>query len=123
VGAALSNAVFFSQQINQFAGGMKEMLATNGAELGVTLKNFESSSEVLKNTLQDMQAGKGLAGTLLRNEQLATNVNTTAANLSLTTSNFSIISSNLNRLGLWRFLWHREIPPKENEKTSKNPAK
>jgi hypothetical protein len=41
-------------------------------------------------------------------------VNTIAANLTITTSN-------LNRLGLWRFLFHKEIPP--DEKSSKTKAK
>jgi hypothetical protein len=45
-----------------------------------------------------------LAGTLLKNQELSTNVQVMAANLA-------VASSNLNRLGLWRFLWHRELPP------------
>jgi len=114
VAAAVSNVVFFSQQINQFAGGLKEVLATNSSELNVSLKNFESSTESLKSLLAGVQSGKGLAGDVLRNEQLATNVNAIAANLSMTTSN-------LNRLGLWRFLWHKEIPP--DEKSTKTQSK
>jgi len=114
VAAAVSNVVFFSQQINQFAGGLKEVLATNSSELNLSLKNFESSTESLKSLLAGVQSGKGLAGDVLGNEQLATNVNAIAANLSMTTSN-------LNRLGLWRFLWHKEIPP--DEKSTKSQSK
>jgi len=55
----------------------------------------------LKSMLNDIQSGKGLAGTMIRNEQLATNVQAIANNLAIT-------SSNLNRLGLWHFLWHKE---------------
>ena len=44
---------------------------------------------------------KDLAGTVLQNEQLATNVQAIANNLA-------VASSNLNRLGLWHFLWHHE---------------
>jgi hypothetical protein len=54
--------------------------------------------------LAGIQAGKGLAGTLLKNEQLAANVSRVASNLSVTTSN-------LNRAGLWGVLW-RHKPPK-----------
>jgi phospholipid/cholesterol/gamma-HCH transport system substrate-binding protein len=107
VAAAVSNVVYFSEQIDGFAGDLKEVLATNGAELNSSMKNIESSTVVLKNVLEDVQSGKGLAGTVLRNEQLATNVNMIAANLSITTSN-------LNRLGLWHFLWHKEIPATNN---------
>ena len=106
VAAAVSNVVFFSQQINQFAGGLKEVLATNSSELATSLKNIDSSTVVLKNLLEDVQSGKGLAGTVLRNDQLANNVSIIASNLTVTTSN-------LNRLGLWHFMWHKEIPPEE----------
>jgi hypothetical protein len=50
-----------------------------------------------------VQAGKGLAGDLLKNEQIATSV-------SEITSNLSITSSNLNRLGLWGILWQHKQP-------------
>jgi len=111
VAAAVSNVVYFSQQINEFAAGLKQVLATNGDELSSALKNIDASTVVLKNVMVDVQSGKGFAGNILRNEQMATNLNTTLYNLSITTSN-------LNRLGLWRFLWHKEVPP-----TEKAPAK
>ena len=62
------------------------------------MKNIESSTSVLKNVLDELQAGKGLAGNLLKNEQLAATVSQIANNLSIT-------SSNLNRLGLWGILF------------------
>jgi phospholipid/cholesterol/gamma-HCH transport system substrate-binding protein len=110
VGLAVSNVVGFSQQIGEFAGDLKVVLATNAAELNASMKNIESSTVVLKNVLQDVQSGKGLAGDVLRNDQLATNVDMIAANLTITTSN-------LNRLGLWHFLWHKEIPHTNNAAT------
>jgi len=114
VASAVSNVVFFSQQINQFAGGLKDVVATNGSDLSAAVKNFKTSTEHLNGLLEDVQSGKGLAGDVLRNEQLATNVNTIAANLSVTTSN-------LNRLGLWHFLFHKEVPP--DEKAAKGKSK
>ena len=47
----------------------------------------------------------GLAGNLLKNEKLATDV-------SLIASNLSIVSSNLNRLGLWGIMWKKKPAPK-----------
>lgn len=114
IALAVSNVVFFSQQINEVAGDLKDVVATNGNELSLSLKNFETSTETLKSLLGDVQSGKGLAGDVLKNEQLATNVNNIAAN-------FSIMSSNINRLGLWHFLWHKEVPP--GEKSSKTSSK
>lgn len=116
VASAVSNVVYFSQQLNEFAVSFKDVIATNGTELAVSMKNIESSTATLKNVLEDVQSGKGLAGTVLRNDQLATNVDIIAANLSVTTSN-------LNRLGLWHFLWHKEIPPGEKDGASKTSSK
>jgi phospholipid/cholesterol/gamma-HCH transport system substrate-binding protein len=114
IAAAVSNVVGFSQQMNQFGSGLKEVLATNSDELNASLKNFEASTETLKSLIEDVKSGKGLAGNVLENDQLATNVNAIAANLTITTSN-------LNRLGLWHFLWHKEVPP--SEKPSKTQSK
>jgi len=102
VGLAVNNMVFFSQ-----------VLTNNGAEITAAVKNIESSTEILTNLMTDLQSGKGLAGTILQNEQLSTNVQAIANNLA-------VASSNLNRLGLWKFMWHHEplhtdAPPASNE--------
>jgi len=95
---ATSNFVTFSQQLNQLSGTANGLLATNGTDISTAVKNIETSTEVLKSLVQDIQSGKGLAGAVLQNQQLAANVQTIAANLAVT-------SSNLNRRGLWGILW------------------
>ncbi|MGA2029484.1 MAG: MlaD family protein [Verrucomicrobiota bacterium] len=101
IGVAVSNVVFFSQQLTVLATNANGILATNTPEINLTVKNIESSTEVLKKLMVDLQSGKGLAGTMLQNQEFATNVQAIANNLAVATSN-------LNRLGLWHFLWHRE---------------
>jgi phospholipid/cholesterol/gamma-HCH transport system substrate-binding protein len=107
INLAVSNVLVFSQQLNQLADSADGILMTNGVEISNAAKNVEFSTETLKKVMNDLQSGKGLAGTLLQNEQLATNVQAIVNNLA-------IASSNLNRLGLWHFLWHRE-PAHTNE--------
>jgi phospholipid/cholesterol/gamma-HCH transport system substrate-binding protein len=104
---AVSNIVLFSQELMHLANAAQDVLSTNSADITAAVKNIESSTEVLKSVLKDIQSGKGLAGNMLQNEQLANNVQAIANNLA-------IASSNLNRLGLWHFLWHKEpvrLPP------------
>jgi phospholipid/cholesterol/gamma-HCH transport system substrate-binding protein len=108
---AVSNAVFLSQELTRLASSARNVISTNSEEISASVKNIESSTEVLKKLMDDLQSGKGLAGTVLKNEQLATNVQEIADNLAIATGN-------LNRLGLWHFLWHRE-PPHTNEMTQK----
>jgi len=103
VGAAVSNLVYFSSELSQLGGSAQVLLATNGENLDLATKNLADMSETLKHVANDLQSGKGLAGTLLQNEALATNVQLIAANLAVT-------SSNLNRLGLWGILWSHKPP-------------
>jgi ABC-type transporter Mla subunit MlaD len=106
ISASVSNLLFFSEQLNQSASALRELLATNSPAIDVAVSNIESSTAILKNLLDGVQAGKGLAGKLLENEQIAANVSQIVNNLSITTSN-------LNRLGLWGILWQHK-PPNTN---------
>jgi len=101
--SAGSNLVMFSEKMNDVAGGLNGIVETNREAIHNAVKNIESSSDVLKTVMDDLQAGKGLAGNLLKNEQLAASVSQIASNLSITTSN-------LNRLGLWGILRSHKPP-------------
>ena len=103
VSLAVSNVVFFSQELTRMADAADSLLATNTPEINDAVKNIKSSSDALKKIMEDLQSGRGLAGTLLQNEQLATNVQAIADNLAVTTSN-------LNRVGLWGILWSHKPP-------------
>ena len=103
---SVSNLLYFSDQINQAALAVRELVATNSPEINVAVKNVESSTATLKELLDGVKEGKGLAGNLLENEQIATNVSRIVENLSITTSN-------LNRLGLWGIL-RQHKPPRTN---------
>jgi phospholipid/cholesterol/gamma-HCH transport system substrate-binding protein len=98
-----SNLVAFSEHLNQAGHSLDNVLATNGPAIQAAVKNIESSTAVLKTLVDDVQAGKGVAGTLLRNEEVAANMSQIVYNLSVTTSN-------LNRAGLWGILWRPKTP-------------
>lgn len=98
-----SNLVAFSEHLKSSGTALDEVLATNSPALNEAVKNIESSTAVMKNLMTDVQAGKGLAGAVLRNEQLAANMQQIVYNLSVTTSN-------LNRAGLWGILWRQKQP-------------
>jgi phospholipid/cholesterol/gamma-HCH transport system substrate-binding protein len=107
IGGSVSNLLFFSDRINHIADGVNDVVATNAPEIQAAVKNLEASTATLKSLLDDVRAGKGLAGKLLRDEDVA-------ANLSQITSNLSVTTSNLNRLGLWSILWkHKAVRTNE----------
>ena len=98
VSIAMSNAACFSAELTQLGASAQDVLASNNVNVSAATKNIVDASATLKRVADDLQAGKGLAGVVLQNPQLATNVQVLAANLAVT-------SSNLNRLGLWGILW------------------
>jgi ABC-type transporter Mla subunit MlaD len=107
VAQSASNLVTFSRQLNAFADGLNGVLATNRDGVHSAIANIQASTDTLKALLGEVEAGKGLAGDLLKNGQIASNVSQIAQNLSITTSN-------LNRLGLWGILWqHKTKVPSE----------
>ena len=101
VGAAVSNVVVFSTGLTRVADSAQGILDTNAVTIAAATKNLEAATAMLKQVVADVQNGKGLAGTLLQNQQLAADVSCVASNLSIT-------SSNLNRLGLWGILWSKK---------------
>ena len=98
VGVAVSNLVVFSAQLDQLGVSAQGILATNSVNIADATKNIDEVTVTLKSLAADLQAGRGLAGAVLQNQELATNVQNIAANLAVTTSN-------LNRVGIWGILW------------------
>ena len=107
VSATTSNLALFSYRLNDLATNLQQVLTANKEDLAAAVKNIESSAGMMKSLLSDVQAGKGLAGSLLKNEQLSVGV-------SQLVSNLTVLSSNLNRHGL---LWK----PKKTEARPPSP--
>jgi hypothetical protein len=89
--------------MNRFAGSLNTLVETNSPQLHAALTNLEASTESLKSVLAEVEAGRGLAGELLKNPELAGNLSQIMYNLSITTSN-------LNRAGLWGIMWRHKEP-------------
>lgn len=104
--ASSTNLMAFSDRMDEFAAALNDVIATNRPGIDAAVKNIESSTEVLNSLMHDVQAGKGLAGELLKSDEISTNLSQIANNLTVTTSN-------LNRLGLWGILWQHK-PPRTN---------
>jgi phospholipid/cholesterol/gamma-HCH transport system substrate-binding protein len=102
-GLTMSNLVNFSGELNQVGASAQDIVASNRLKLNEAMQNLDDASATLKQLTADVQAGRGLAGTVLQNQELATNVQLIAANLAVTTSN-------LNRTGLWGILWSHKAP-------------
>jgi phospholipid/cholesterol/gamma-HCH transport system substrate-binding protein len=94
INASVTNARAVTLKLNDFVNELHGTLATNRASLTASVKNIENATAKLDSAMADIDAGKGLAGALIKNEQLATD-------MSLIMSNLQVLSSNINNKGLW----------------------
>ena len=103
VASAVSNLNVFSGQLSPVALRANDLLSNNAAAITVAIRNLETASGQLTNLLHELQTGRGPAGRVLHDEEMAESISAVARNLAIT-------SSNLNRLGLWGILWKRKEP-------------
>jgi phospholipid/cholesterol/gamma-HCH transport system substrate-binding protein len=92
--SSLSNVQTFSLELNTVAKEVHETITQNRKQLTAAVANVESATIKLDKMMDDVNAGKGLAGKLVKDERLA-------ADLSLIMSNLTVLSSNINNKGLW----------------------
>jgi hypothetical protein len=93
---ASSNLVHFSEQLDQVTEELQLTIATNRVEITAAVQNVEKGTVLLNRLLGDLQEGKGLAGSVLKDQGLQDHFATILGNLST-------VSSNLANHGLlWR---------------------
>ena len=98
INAAIENVVTFSEQLKDAGGDMQNLVATNSVVIDESLTNVKATTESLRNLVAAAEQGKGLAGKLFSDEELA-------SNFSMLSSNLVDVSVKLNRGGLWSILW------------------
>jgi phospholipid/cholesterol/gamma-HCH transport system substrate-binding protein len=112
-GTSITNLKLLSGEALDAIQNVNSLVISNSVNINQATKDIADTAATLKKLSEDVQAGKGLAGTVLQNPGLATNVQSIAANLAIT-------SSNLNRLGLWGILWsHKPATTNDSKITHK----
>jgi phospholipid/cholesterol/gamma-HCH transport system substrate-binding protein len=86
---AISNLVHFSEQLDQVTEELQLTIATNRVEITTAMQNLQQGTVHLNALLADLQAGKGLAGSVLKDENLRLQFSSTMSNLNVVTSNLS----------------------------------
>jgi len=93
ISISVSNLVKFSEELDKLAAEMAQTVATNRIELTKGVQNLEKTTAVLERLANNVEAGQGLAGMLIKDEEVK-------FNLSNMVVNFTTLSSNLNKFGL-----------------------
>ena len=93
ISISISNMVRFSEQLDKLTDEMNQTVITNRIELTKAVKSLQTTAYALQALVNGVETGKGLVGSIFKDEHLQTNL----VNL---TANFANLSSNLNRYGL-----------------------
>jgi phospholipid/cholesterol/gamma-HCH transport system substrate-binding protein len=93
VSTGISNLLEFSERLNATTRELEQILVTNRDQVAAFMKSMDDAATKVNDVLNGLQAGNGVAGSLLKDEPLRNQ-------MSLTVSNLSVVSSNLARFGL-----------------------
>jgi len=104
---SITNFALFTEKLNTVTLELQETVARNRVGFSATIKNIERAPDRADKLLADVEQAKGLAGALIKNDQLAGNV-------SLMVSNFAVFGSNLNTKGIWGVFRKPKLPKEED---------
>ena len=112
INAAIENVVTFSGQLKDAGTDLRGLISTNRVVIDESFANIKETTESLRNLVAAAEQGKGLAGKLFSDEELARNFSTLSSNLV-------DVSAKLNRGGLWGILWADKNKNTNNGKSTK----
>jgi phospholipid/cholesterol/gamma-HCH transport system substrate-binding protein len=118
VGAAVTNLRSFSEKLNLMAADLDRLVATNRPAVDEAIQNLRDTAASFKQVAADLEAGKGLAGGLLKDEEMKAEAASLITNANAVAAAFATFGNNLNQRGIWRMLWK----PKHTEGSEQSQA-
>ncbi len=116
--STISNFQALSVRLTNTAAELDRLIVTNRDDVRKVVGNLTVASDQFKQIALDLQAGKGSAGALLKDEKMAAEMASFVSNANTMTAEFSDFGRNLNQRGIWAMLWK----PKHTE-TNRPPAR
>lgn len=108
VQSALSNIETFSVKLDKTTADLQSTLANNRTNITAVVENLATATESIKGITQsanrilmEIESGQGLAGGLLKNEEMRLQFQAVLTNLNGTATHFSNLASNLNARGIF----------------------
>lgn len=86
---SVSNLVHFSDQLDIVATELAQLVATNRIEFTKAINSLDNTAEVLERLAYSVEEGRGLAGALLKDDQLKNQISGLVADLQVAASNVS----------------------------------
>jgi phospholipid/cholesterol/gamma-HCH transport system substrate-binding protein len=108
--STISNFQALSVRLNNTAAALDQLILTNRDDVSKVVGNLTVASGQFKQIALDLQAGKGPAGALLKDEKMAAEMASFISNASTMTAEFGEFGRNLNQKGIWAMLWKPKHP-------------
>ena len=110
VHVAISNFAALGQKLDEMADKLDRTISTNSDDTTAAVKNIKAASASLKDLAEGLQAGHGLAGSLLKDEKLKMDLQGMITNISYMTEQIGAYGRRLNESSLWHILVHKPAP-------------
>lgn len=110
VQVSVTNLAKFTDDLNRLAADLRQTVAENRQGISNSVDNLSRASVAVGQLAQDLEAGKGVAGGLLKDEELR-------RSLTITLLNLEAASSNVANYGLL----YKPRRPKKDENTPSRP--
>jgi phospholipid/cholesterol/gamma-HCH transport system substrate-binding protein len=114
VAVMVTNLEAVSEKFNVMADKVELIITTNSEDVNEAVKNLRDTTASFKQLASGLQAGNGLAGSLLKDEELKAQAAALLSNANVVAAEFSAFGSNLNQRGVWSMLWK----PKHTERST-----
>jgi phospholipid/cholesterol/gamma-HCH transport system substrate-binding protein len=106
--ATVSNLVAASAKLDTVADKVDSLIATNRDKVNEAIQNLRDTSASARQIAADLQAGKGMAGTLLKDSQMQADTKSLVSNANATAASINTFFTNLDQYGLWHMLWKQK---------------
>jgi membrane protease subunit (stomatin/prohibitin family) len=104
VHVALTNFAALSQRLNDTADKLDKTISANTGDVTDAVKSIKASAASLQELADGLQAGKGLAGGLLKDEKMKEQFAGALTNISNMAEEFARFGDTLNHNSLWHIL-------------------
>lgn len=110
IGVAITNFVALSHRLNDMADQLDRTISTNSGDVTDAVKSIKSASASLQQLADGLQAGRGLAGSLLTDEKMKNDFTALLSHISDMAEQYARFGQTLNENSLWHMLTHKPPP-------------
>jgi phospholipid/cholesterol/gamma-HCH transport system substrate-binding protein len=111
INLTMTNIAALAQKWDAISDDLDRFIQTNDVPVTEAVSNIQAASATLKRLTGDLQAGQGMLGALLKDEEMRTNFAVLLTRLNGLAEQYTAFGQRLNEEGIWRTLWKPKPAP------------